>query len=64
MSDKCYICGHVFGLLEEHYQVRSQFQKGMIYNKVGEACIGCVENQNSKVTFRLWKGDVVPEPAQ
>lgn len=64
MSDKCYICGHIFGLLEEHYQVRFQFKKGMIYNKVGEACINCVENQNCKVTFRLWKGDVVPKSAK
>lgn len=59
--DKCYTCGHLFGLMEERYQVRSQFKKGMIYNKVGEACSDCFENKNVKVTFRLWKGDVVPE---
>lgn len=64
MSEQCYICGYKFGLLEQRYQVRSQFQKGMIYNKVGHACISCLESQKCKVTFRLWKGDVVPEPAR
>ncbi|UVD41526.1 hypothetical protein PQZ63_gp29 [Klebsiella phage pKp383] len=64
MSDKCYTCGHAFGLLEERYNVRSQEKKGMIYRKIGEACINCVESTNCKVTFRLWKGDVLPEPVQ
>lgn len=64
MNNKCYTCGHDFGLLEERYNVRTQFKKGMVYRKVGQACISCVENQNCKVTFRLWKGDVLPERAQ
>lgn len=60
----CYNCGAEIGFNECYYRVTKQKLKFRQGETIGCACENCVENEDAKVCFKLWKGDVLPETLQ
>ena len=54
-QDKCYYCGHKFGLLESFYTVKKEIKpKGHPFRKIniGKACKSCGEVKDCTIPYK------------